>query len=75
MKNRLRDTEDRFEVDAFSVRGELLYSYDICGSCEAHAMLLSINLGLAMDVDSALTIADIPNHFLSGNKDFNKCPR
>eukprot|EP01039_Chlorochromonas_danica_P008786 gene8786-9688_t len=40
-QNKLRDVEDRYVEGGhvFSFNGEILGSFDVCGSCEAHALL------------------------------------
>eukprot|EP01041_Mallomonas_annulata_P005424 gene5424-10866_t len=51
--NRLRDTEDKFAEDGhcFSLNREILYSYDVCGGCEAHGILYSIENSGSGDSD------------------------
>ena len=41
-KNKLRDTNDTYAEGGhmFSYNDNILFSYDICGSCESHAMLM-----------------------------------
>jgi hypothetical protein len=80
-ENKLRDVEERFftEGHAFSFNGDILLSFDICGPCESHAMLLSIQAGISMDVDSAHTLSQLlsdPKHrsLIQGNVNFVKCP-
>lgn len=43
--NKLRDVEEKYAENGhiFSFNREIICSFDICGSCEAHAIL--INLG------------------------------
>ena len=43
--NKLRDVEDKFLVEgqAFEFNHNQLYAYDVCGPCEAHAILLRID--------------------------------
>ena len=84
-KNKLRDAADKY-VDAghaFSFNSDMLFSYDVCSPCEAHAILLSINSGRAKTVDEApllkdldhetltLTLTQMPHSALA----FTKCPR
>ena len=51
-----------------------MYSYDICGNCEAHAMLLAVQIGLAQTVDHAPTLALIDKKHTKNNPNFAKCP-
>ncbi len=41
-KNKLRETEDKYndEGHQLSFNKEILFSYDLCGACEAHAILI-----------------------------------
>ena len=39
-----------------SFNSDILFSYDICGPCEAHAILLAIISGLSTSVDDALVL-------------------
>ena len=42
--NKLRESDDYYfnKGHAFSYNGDLIHSFDICGNCEAHALLLTI---------------------------------
>ena len=73
--NKLRDSEEKFNRDGhcFSYNGEIMYSYDICGNCEAHAILFAVKSGLATSVESAPTLAHIDRTLLKNNPDFAKC--
>ena len=74
--NKLRDTADEY-VDkghCFSFNSDILFSYDICGPCEAHALLWAVNRGLAATVDAAPPLKDIDPALLKGNPNFVKCP-
>lgn len=74
-ENKLRDTEDRFVDDghSFSWNGEILYSYDVCGNCEAHAILLDMGKSLT-NVNTSRLLKDIPPSMRSKNFDLFKCP-
>ena len=41
--NKLRDGNGKFVAEGheFSWNGEILFSYDVCANCEAHALLLA----------------------------------
>jgi hypothetical protein len=73
--NKLRDSDEKFNRNGhcFSFNGEIMYSYDICGSCEAHAMLFAVKSGLASSVEEAPTLAQIDKTLLKNNPDFFKC--
>lgn len=74
--NKLRDVEEKYLVGGhiFSFNREILCSFDVCGGCEAHAMLQSVNLGLAKDLESALLLRQLPLEHRQGNVDFKHCP-
>lgn len=75
--NHLRDTEDKYgrEGHAFSLNKEIMYTYDVCGSCEAHAMMYSIENGYAANVENALFLHQLREKIsLEGNVDFTNCP-
>jgi hypothetical protein len=52
-KNKLRDVDDQYVEHMFSLNREILLSYDVCGACEAHALLLSLSLSLSPDLRHA----------------------
>jgi len=74
--NRLRDAEDRFFDDghAFSFNRDILYSFDVCGNCEAHAFLLGYNLGLASSINEAPSLQTLDPKYTQNNVNFMKCP-
>ncbi len=74
--NKLRDVEMEYVSDghAFSLNGELLYSFDVCGSCESHAFLLALKMGLAKNIESSLSLSQLSNDLKVGNKVFAHCP-
>lgn len=74
--NRLRDSEDKYHEDGhiFSYSREILYSYDVCGSCEAHALQLGLRLKLSDDVYLLPTLRELDKKYTHGNLDFAKCP-
>lgn len=76
-ENKLRDAADYFDDNghSFSFNREILYSFDICGSCEAHAILLSVKLGLAKDVEHGLLLKQLDSKVTANNFNFEKCPR
>lgn len=75
-QNKLRDVEEKYVENGhmFSFNREILMSFDVCGPCEAHAMLLSVEKGLADSIDSALPLAKLDRKYTEGNVNFAKCP-
>ena len=73
--NHLRDTEDKYgsEGHSFSINREILYSYDLCGACEAHAILLDVQKN-SKPVGKARMLSDIIDSERNGNINFAKCP-
>lgn len=74
--NKLRDAEDKYVDDGhlFSWNGELLYSYDVCGNCEAHALELGYSLHLSESWVDLPLLKNLPKHIRDNNPDFIKCP-
>jgi len=75
--NKLRDTADEY-VDkghCFSFNSDILFSYDICGPCEAHAILFAVSTGLATSIDAAPLLKDLDPALIKGNPNFAKCPK
>jgi hypothetical protein len=74
--NKLRDAEEKYTEGghSFSFNSDIMYTYDICGNCEAHGILLAVELGLSKTVDDALLLKDIDKNLLKGNTNFMKCP-
>jgi hypothetical protein len=81
-KNKLRDVDDQYVEHMFSLNREILLSYDVCGACEAHALLLSLSPGKDEDKDkdvaSALTLQELyalaPGS-IANNVNFAHCPK
>ena len=75
-RNKLRDSADVY-VDkghCFSFNTDILFSYDICGPCEAHAILLAIRSGLSTSVDDAPVLKQLNHTWIATLPDFVKCP-
>lgn len=75
--NKLRDVEQKYAENGhmFSYNKEILGSFDICGSCEAHALLLGIEAGLAKTIDKSTTLFDLGyEKYRKNNVNFMKCP-
>ncbi len=75
--NKLRDVENEYVEGGhlFSLNGELIFSFDVCGNCESHAMLFSMEKGLARDVSSAKTLDELDKSLTKGIKAFANCPK
>lgn len=74
--NKLREVEEKY-VEAghmFSFNREILMSYDVCGACEAHAMLVSVKRGLADSLQTALSLAQLDRKYTKDDVNFAKCP-
>jgi hypothetical protein len=85
--NKLRDVESELvdEGNAFSWNSEILYSFDVCGHCESHAMLLGI--GYAGDnnpssskikvdaLDTVPLLKDIKDSKILSSPHLAKCPK
>lgn len=74
--NKLRDSEDKYTDDGhvFAFNGEILYSYDVCGSCEAHALQLGLSMKLSDDIYRLPTLRELDAKYRHNNVDFLKCP-
>jgi hypothetical protein len=46
VNNRLRDVEDELTQYSFAWYSELIFSYEVCGGCEAHAILTAMHHGV-----------------------------
>jgi hypothetical protein len=44
--NRLRDVESELTQFSFGLHDILIFSYDVCGGCEAHAILTAMHHGV-----------------------------
>jgi hypothetical protein len=68
-QNKLRDVEEEYAANGhlFSLNGEILGSFDVCGSCEAHALLLG---GAGF-----FQLQQQRPELLQGHMAFHKCPQ
>mmetsp|Transcript_4482 Transcript_4482/g.7325 ORF Transcript_4482/g.7325 Transcript_4482/m.7325 type:complete len:235 (-) Transcript_4482:3196-3900(-) len=75
-KNKLRDVPEKYETGGhlFSFNREIVGSFDVCGPCEAHAMLLSVEKGLATSIEDAKSLFELDPELTKGNVNFAKCP-
>ena len=74
--NFLRDTHDYYDEKGhvFSYNTIILYSYDVCGNCEAHALLLALKLGLATSIETAPTLIMLDKKIVLGDINLRKGP-
>lgn len=86
--NRLRDVEDQYydKGHVLSFNGAMITSFDVCGSCEAHAILRHIQIensqrsNASTLEDYILKIAQAPSLFqmntklFVGDLNFARCP-
>ena len=79
--NKLRDVEDRYSEAGheFSINREILYSFDVCGNCEAHAILVSLEHDLgskpsANTIMTATVLKDLESKYRENNVRLFKCP-
>ena len=86
--NKLRDVDDFYSQNGheFSYNREILYSFDVCGNCEAHGILLAIQHKLQhqyninsdvreVTVDNAFVLKEIPTKYITNNINFINCPQ
>ena len=59
---------------AFNLNSEVLFSYDVCGGCEAHAVLLNMASNPSYTVRTAPTLVQLDEKTRSGNVNFVNCP-
>lgn len=73
--NKLRDAEDKYTADghSFSFNKELLFSFDVCGNCEAHAIMFSMASDSTHTVQTAPSLVDIDHTLLEGHVNFVNC--
>ena len=81
-ENKLRDAEDVFteQGHAFGYNRDILYSFDVCGNCEAHAILFDIQRhlresGQDLPVAKAALLKELRKaRDLNSRTEFRKCP-
>ena len=75
--NKLRDAADKYvdEGHCFSFNSDILFSYDICGPCEAHGILLSMRSDKGYTVDDAPLLKYLPPSLTADHDDLARCPR
>jgi hypothetical protein len=78
--NKLRDIESSLvdEGHAFSWNAEILFSFDVCGHCEAHALLIVLQNGLGGGMDAIETVPhlkDFSDEKYLSSPHLTKCPK
>ena len=63
--NKLRDTADKYADGGrvFSFNSDIMFTYDICGNCEAHALLFAVEKGLAKATEDAPTLDENDKYY------------
>ena len=84
VENRLRESEDVWveHGHSFSYNGEQLFSFDVCGPCEAHGLLLGLKnaattpggAAAAVGSESAMLLKDVPANKRRSIPQLRKCP-
>lgn len=74
--NRFREVPDHYVAagHAFSFNREQLFSFDVCGNCEAHGILYSLVKGMGDTVENARLLKDIPASDRRHAPQLRKCP-
>lgn len=77
-KNKLRDVDEKFVEGGhvFSFNIEILGSFDVCGNCEAHALLAGVEFGLSSHILNSTSLFELPNHVRAAKGiALKKCPQ
>ena len=78
-QNKLRDVEEIYveKGHLFALNREILGSFDVCGNCEAHALLFGLELGLSQTIENSTTLSqlDLSQRSTATDKRFSNCPR
>ena len=78
--NKLRDVSDEYFTGGHAFRvtkdsRELIFSFDVCGGCEAHAVLAAMRRDSSVTVDSAPTLRESGSKWVDKNsRVFRYCP-
>ena len=78
-ENKLRDAEDIYteQGHAFGYNRDILYSFDVCGNCEAHSIMYD-TATRGVPVNDALLLKDLRSSLGKGQlthlPQFKKCP-
>jgi hypothetical protein len=72
--SRLRDVEADMESYSFDIHTHTLYSFDVCGGCEAHAILMSMETDRSMSVSNALLLESLTEDQRRMNIALKNCP-
>lgn len=77
-KNKLRDVDDKYVEGGhvFSFNIEILGSFDVCGNCEAHALLAGVEFGLSSNILNSTSLFQLPPIVREAKGIvFKKCPQ
>ena len=70
----MRDVESDMESYSFDVHTHTLYSFDVCGGCEAHAILMSMEADRSLLVHNALLLESLAPDRRAVNPAVRHCP-
>jgi hypothetical protein len=75
-QNKLRDVDEIFSEKGhiFSFNKEILGTFDLCGPCEAHALLLGVEKGLSKTIANSTTLFELDRKYKQNNIHFRNCP-
>lgn len=75
-KNHLRDVEAEYVTAGhlFKLNDHIFYSFDLCGSCEAHAILSYLRLNPDANVEDTPKLSDMELALRSGSAALSRCP-
>lgn len=68
------DVELKYSEYLFKLGDHSLYTFDICGACEAHAMLSFVNYHGAVGVADAPTLSQMDPKLRLQNLALKNCP-
>ena len=76
-KNHLRDVEAEYVAAGylFKLSDHIFYSFDLCGSCEAHAILFFISQYPDVAVEDAPKLSDMDSELRSRSAALRRCPK
>ena len=74
--NQLRDVESEIgQKYSFEINQHTVYSFDICGSCEAHAILISLQADPKLNILNAPLLHSMSKHLRQSNIALENCPQ
>jgi hypothetical protein len=73
--NQLRDVESVIgQKYSFEINKHVIYSFDICGSCEAHAILISLQNDPKLNISNALLLRSLSKSQRKSALTLENCP-